>query len=175
MKMPIIRVDADHPNELVDPSAYSRQINFVVKYDGAGELTPKDNVQTIDFKRTVTASPITGKIIEDGKYTTPWQSDQESFSDVVVLVVPGYHADKKMINGIKSVDSIEKTVNYAPNGRIIPVDPDNKELKDVKQPIYKTSATDATQVESGILLPKVKGYNCNYYARRSRQGYQGNL
>ncbi|MDY0874849.1 pectate lyase-like adhesive domain-containing protein [Lactobacillus helveticus] len=175
MKMPIIRVDADHPNELVDPSAYSRQINFVVKYDGAGELTPKDNVQTIDFKRTVTASPITGKIIEDGKYTTPWQSDQESFSDVVVPVVPGYHADKKMINGIKSIDSIEKTVNYAPNGRIIPVDPDNKELKDVKQPIYKTSATDATQVESGILLPKVKGYNCNYYARRSRQGYQGNL
>lgn len=66
-----------------------------------------------------------------------------------------------MINGIKSVDSIEKTVNYAPNGRIIPVDPDNKELKDVKQPIYKTSATDATQVESGILLPKVKGYNCD--------------
>ncbi|MBW7986238.1 hypothetical protein E0701_06465 [Lactobacillus helveticus] len=61
MKMPIIRVDADHPNELVDPSAYSHQINFVVKYDGAGELTPKDNVQTIDFKRTVTASPITGK------------------------------------------------------------------------------------------------------------------
>ncbi len=175
MKMPIIRVDADHPNELVDPSAYSRQINFVVKYDGAGELTPKDNVQTIDFKRTVTASPITGKIIEAGKYTTPWQSDQESFSDVVVPVVPGYHADKKMINGIKGVDSIEKTVNYAPNGRIIPVDPDNKELKDVKQPIYKTSATDATQVESGILLPKVKLRLSNYYARRSRQGYQGNL
>lgn len=175
MKMPIIRVDADHPNELVDPSAYSRQINFVVKYDGAGELTPKDNVQTIDFKRTVTASPITGKIIEAGKYTTPWQSDQESFSDVVVPVVPGYHADKKMINGIKGVDSIEKTVNYAPNGRIIPVDPDNKELKDVKQPIYKTSATDATQVESGILLPKVKLRLSNYYARRSRQGYQSNL
>ncbi|WP_220021825.1 hypothetical protein [Lactobacillus helveticus] len=52
---------------------------FVVKYDGAGKLTPKDNVQTTDFKRTVTASPIIGKIIEDGKYTTSWQSDQESF------------------------------------------------------------------------------------------------
>ena len=44
MKMPIIRVDADHPNELVDPSAYSRQINFVVKYDGAGELDRKSVV-----------------------------------------------------------------------------------------------------------------------------------
>ena len=157
MKRSVVLVDADHPTKLIPKREYAKQIQLIVSYSGAGELTPPDNIQTINLTRKLQINEASGEIIK----SSPWQADQEKFNDVQVPLIPGFHADKNKIAGMKSKISIEKVVKYQANGRIIPIDAEGNEIPNAKQPIYKTDGYDPTKVEAGIILPVIKDYSCD--------------
>ena len=65
----------------ISASDYEKTVKFIVKYTGAGDQTPRENIQTAKWERSL-------KITKEGKLTnTDWQSDKEKFNDVVVIKV----------------------------------------------------------------------------------------
>ncbi|KOH02085.1 hypothetical protein LJ16_05390, partial [Lactobacillus johnsonii 16] len=119
-------VNPDNPHEGVDPSQYEKNVKETVHYEGAGDKTPADNVQTSKWTRTLTIDSVTGKIIENGQYTTDWsiaKGEKIVYDQVNTPVVDGYHADKREVSATAvTQDDIEVTVTYTPNGKIVPVD-----------------------------------------------------
>ena len=116
-----------------------------IHYVGAGDKTPADNKQSFDFTKTITFDNVTGKIISD----SGWNVSSHTFGRVDTPVVQGYHADKASAGEttITPTDlNKEVTVTYAPNGKIIPVDPNGKPIPDVPTPQYPTDPTDPTKV-----------------------------
>lgn len=65
-----------------------------VRYQGAGNLTPKSNVSMVKFEDSVTYDKVTGKIIK----VTGWTSPQ-TYKIVVSPTVQGYIPDKTKVGG----------------------------------------------------------------------------
>ena len=65
-------VNPDNPHEGIDPSQYEKTVTEKVHYVGAGDKTPADNVQNSKWTRTLTIDTVTGKVVENGQYTTDW-------------------------------------------------------------------------------------------------------
>ena len=127
-----------------------------IHYVGAGDKTPADNKQSFDFTKTITFDNVTGKIISD----SGWNVSSHTFGRVDTPVVQGYHADKASAGEttITPTDlNKEVTVTYAPNGKIIPVDPNGKPIPDVPTPQYPTDPTDPTKVTPDEPVPTVPG------------------
>ena len=154
-------VNPDNPDgpkypDGTDENAVKRTGTQTIHYTGAGENTPKDNVQSFDFTRTITFDNVTGKIIE----TTPWNVSSHTFGRVDTPVVNYYHADKRIAGGeTVTPDDLNKTVtvNYTPNGKIIPVDPNGNPIPNVPQPQYPTDPTDPTKVVPDEPVPNIPG------------------
>ncbi|MCH5384900.1 hypothetical protein DKZ23_00415 [Limosilactobacillus reuteri] len=139
-------------NEDVD---YLKDVKFTVHYVGAGAKNPADNVQNAQWTRSITVDNVTGKIIS----STEWVSNKASYNDVRTPVVEGYHADRAQVDGTTvTMEDQEVTVTYAPNGKIIPVDPNGNPIPNVPTPQYPTDPTDPTKVVPNEPVPTVPGY-----------------
>ncbi|MDD6420843.1 MAG: LPXTG cell wall anchor domain-containing protein, partial [Lactobacillus delbrueckii] len=132
-------------NEVTVPTSQT------VKYEGAGDLTPKDNVQN-DYTFTGKSNEVTGQ--------TTWDEANHAYKPVTTPVIPGYYAD------VASVDSIvltpehpteEVTVKYRALGRIVPVDPEGNVIPNAPMPTYNNDPKDPSKGTT-TPVPKVPGY-----------------
>ncbi|MBB1069397.1 MucBP domain-containing protein [Limosilactobacillus sp. RRLNB_1_1] len=155
-------VNPDHPNKNVDPSVYAKDVKETVHYVGADAKTPADNVQTSKWSRTVTLDAVTHELVKDGKYDTDWtivSGQKTEYDQVATPVIEGFHADKANVPATAvTQDDIETTVTYAPNGKIVPVDPTGKPIPDAPTPQYPTEPTDPTSVKPNEPVPDVPGW-----------------
>ncbi|MGQ5710019.1 mucin-binding protein [Lactobacillus sp. PSON] len=125
-----------------------------IRYVGAGDNTPKDNVQKFTFTKKIVIDKVTGKIIENGA----WNDTSHTFGSIDTPVVEGYHADKRVAGGtIVTPTDLNKTVTvvYTKNGKIIPVNPDGTPIPNASTPTYKTDPTDPTKVVPDEPVPTV--------------------
>ena len=148
---PVYGEETDRKNLVKDASQ-------TIHYVGAGDDTPADNVVTQKdaFTRTVTIDKVTGKVLS----YTDW-TGEKTFNTVDTPVVQGYHADKKTAGGLTAtVDNpdVEETVTYAPNGKLVPVDPDGNPIPGADTPTYPTDPNDPTKVVPNEPIPDVPGY-----------------
>ncbi|MGP3255715.1 mucin-binding protein [Lactobacillus gasseri] len=154
-------VNPDNPHEGIDPSQYEKTVTEKVHYVGAGDKTPADNVQNSKWTRTFTIDTVTGKVVENGQYTTDWsiaKGEKTVYDQVSTPVIDGYHADKREVPATAvTQDDIEVTVTYKPNGKIIPTDPSSNPIPNVPNPTYPTDPTDPTKVVPDQPVPEVPG------------------
>ena len=148
---PVYPTDADRNNLVKDASQ-------TIHYVGAGDKTPADNTVTQKdaFTRTVTIDKVTGKVLS----TSDWEGTK-TFNTVDTPFVDGYHADKKTAGGLTATPDnpdVEETVTYAPNGKIVPVDPNGTPIPGADTPTYPTDPNDPTKVVPNEPIPEVPGY-----------------
>ncbi|MFR0610016.1 mucin-binding protein [Limosilactobacillus mucosae] len=147
-----------------DPSAntqitYTPIINEVtvptsqtVKYEGAGDLTPKDNVQN-DYTFTGKSNEATGK--------TTWNEKTHAYKPVKTPVIPGYYADIASVDGAEVTPNNPNstiTVTYKPMGKIVPIDSAGNPIPGAETPTYKNDSNDPTKATT-TETPNIKGYN----------------
>ena len=128
-----------------------------IKYEGAGDKTPKDNVQTTTFTRTTTVDKVTGKVIS----STDWTPSEHTFGTVKTPLVEGYHASVSEAGGVKVTPQDPNkivVVTYSPNGKIIPITPDGKPIPNAPQPPYTTNPNNPTGVTPDEKVPDIPGY-----------------
>ena len=156
-----VPVNPDNPHEGIDPSQYEKTVKEKVHYVGAGDKTPADNVQNSKWTRTLTVDTVTGKVVENGQYTTDWsiaKCEKTVYDQVNTPVIDGYHADKREVPATAvTQDDIEVTVTYKPNGKIIPTDPSGNPIPNVSTPTYPTDPTDPTKVVPNEPVPDIPG------------------
>ncbi|WP_267866617.1 mucin-binding protein, partial [Limosilactobacillus reuteri] len=170
------------------PDQLTKKVNLTVNYVNADgtQFTgtiPANAKQTATFTGTAYVDKITGKLVnakqEDGKWVidtdntaTPqitWTSDKTSFDKVVSPVEQNYHlisvSDHQDGNDVAAITGLTKdsgnltvTVTYAPNGKIIPVDPSGNPIPDASTPQYPTDPTDPSKVTPNEPVPNVPGY-----------------
>ena len=156
-------INPNDPNSPVYPTETDRD-NLVkdatqtIHYVGAGADTPADNTVTQKdaFTRTVTIDKVTGKVLS----TSDWEGTK-TFDTVDTPVVDGYHADKKVAGGLTATPDnpdVEETVTYAPNGKLVPVDPNGTPIPGADTPTYPTDPNDPTKVVPNEPIPDVPGY-----------------
>ncbi|MFR0593498.1 mucin-binding protein, partial [Limosilactobacillus mucosae] len=155
-------INPDDPNspvygEETDQKNLVKDASQTIHYVGAGDDTPADNVVTQKdaFTRTVTIDKVTGKILS----ITPWST--KTFNTVNTPVIDGYHADKKAAGGLTAtVDNpdVEETVTYAPNGKLVPVDPNGNLIPGADTPTYPTDPNDPTKVVPNEPIPDVPNW-----------------
>ncbi|MGN9009036.1 mucin-binding protein, partial [Ligilactobacillus salivarius] len=148
---PVYPTDADRNNLVKDATQ-------TIHYVGAGDHTPVDNTVTQKdaFTRTVTIDKVTGKVLS----TSDWEGTK-TFNTVDTPFVDGYHADKKTAGGLTATPDnpdVEETVTYAPNGKLVPVDPNGTPIPGADTPTYPTDPNDPTKVVPNEPIPDVPGY-----------------
>ena len=156
-------INPDDPNspvygEETDRKNLVKDASQTIHYVGAGDDTPTDNVVTQKdaFTRTVTIDKVTGKVLS----YTDW-TGEKTFNTVDTPVVEGYHADKKVAGGLTAtVDNpdVEETVTYAPNGKLVPVDPNGNPIPGADTPTYPTDPNDPTKVVPNEPIPDVPNW-----------------
>ena len=144
---PINPNDPDGPKwpEGTDENSVKRTGTQTIHYEGAGDKTPSDDVQTFDFTKKMLVDKVTGKIIDSGE----WNVTSHTFGYKDTPVIDGYHADKRNAGGsVVTPDDLNKkvVVTYKPNGKIIPTDPSGNPIPNVPTPTYPTDPTDPTKV-----------------------------
>ncbi|WP_306819593.1 mucin-binding protein [Limosilactobacillus reuteri] len=170
------------------PDQLTKKINLTVNYVNSDGSTftatvPANAKQTATFTGTAYVDKVTGQLVnatqQDGKWVidenntaTPqitWTSDKTSFDKVVSPVEQNYHLisvsdhqdgnDVAAITGLtKDSGNIAVTVTYAPNGKIIPVDPSGNPIPDAPTPQYPTDPADPSKVTPNEPVPNVPGY-----------------
>ena len=155
---PINPNDPDGPKwpDGTDENSVKRTGTQTIHYEGAGDKTPSDDVQTFDFTKKMVVDKVTGKIIDSGE----WNVTSHTFGYKDTPVIDGYHADKRNAGGsVVTPDDLNKeiVVTYKPNGKIIPVDPNGNPIPDVPTPTYPTDPTDPTKVVPDEPVPEIPG------------------
>ncbi|MFR0593373.1 mucin-binding protein [Limosilactobacillus mucosae] len=156
-------INPSDPNSPVYPPATARE-NLIkaatqtIHYVGVGDETPADKVQTKEdaFTRTVTIDKVTGKVLS----TSDWQGSN-TFGTEDTPVIDGYHADKKTAGGLTATvenPDVAETVTYAPNGKIVPVDPNGTPIPGAGTPSYQNDPNDPSKVVPNEPTPTVPGY-----------------
>ena len=148
---PVYPTDTDRNNLVKDATQ-------TIHYVGAGDKTPIDKVQTQKdaFTRTVTIDKVTGEVIS----MSDWEGTK-TFGTEDTPVIDGYHADKKVAGGLTATPdnpNVEETVTYAPNGKLVPVDPNGNPIPGADTPTYPTDPNDPTKVVPNEPIPEVPGY-----------------
>ena len=149
-------VTPENPHDSGEESYTTQKTTtFTVHYVGAGDKTPSDRVETIQWHRQVTVDSVTGNVIS----TTPWTTDG-SYTGTNTPVIDGFHADKAVVNAPQADPDkdVVETVTYAPNGHIIPVDKNGTPIPGADQPVYPTDPTDPTKVVPNEPVPTVPSY-----------------
>lgn len=151
-------VNLDHPLTKIPSKEYDHPITFTVTYEGTPTKVKK-NIQTAHLFRTLTADKVTSQRIENGKYDSDWQLDRQKFDDVKVPVLPGVHADQKIVVWPK-VDNkdVEVSVTYHLNGYLIPVDENGDEIPNVGPYQFATDEKDPTKIAPNQIVPDIEGY-----------------
>lgn len=140
----LVAVTANNLPSNISASLVKHAVSLVVRYQGAGDNTPEENVQNAVFTRSLTMDKVTHRLIKDGKFTTPWHSQPLSYQEVVSPKVNGFVADPTLVPkmAVASEDVI-KTVVYKP------VAQKTSEIKKTKQ---TSNAEEITVVKP---VPKV--------------------
>lgn len=129
----------------------------IVSYRGAGDETPVNNIQQVEFARTLIIDRVTGKILKDNG----WNALNRQFGTVTTPVVNGFHADHKIVGGqTVSPDNltVKEVVTYTANGQIVPVNPNGQPIAGAEHLRYQTDPSDPTKVLSNETVPEVPGY-----------------
>ncbi len=151
-------VNLDHPLTKIPSEEYDHPITFTVNFEGTPTKVKK-NIQTAHLFRTLTADKVTSERIENGKYDSDWQLDRQKFDDVKVPVLPGVHADQKIVVGPKVDDEdVEVSVTYHLNGYLIPVDENGDEIPNVGPYQFATDENDPTKIAPNQIVPDIEGY-----------------
>ncbi|MEO5283626.1 mucin-binding protein [Limosilactobacillus allomucosae] len=147
-----------HLKHATEESVSYKDATQTIHYTGAGADTPADKVQTQKdaFSKTDTIDKVTGEVVS----TTGWIGTK-TFGTEDTPVVDGYHADKKTAGGLTATPDnpdVEEMVTYAPNGKIVPVDPNGTPIPGADTPTYPTDPNDPTKVVPNEPIPDVPGY-----------------
>ena len=170
------------------PDQLTKKVNLTVNYvnnDGSTftATVPANAKQTATFTGTAYVDKVTGQlvnatqqngqwVIDENNTATPqitWTSDKTSFDMVVSPVEQNYHlvdvSSHRDGNNVAAITGLTKdsgditvTVTYAPNGKIIPVDPSGNPIPDAPTPQYPTDPTDPSKVTPNEPVPNVPGY-----------------
>ena len=135
-------------------SQESKQVSLTVRYHGAGNQTPANNVQTATWTRTVTKDKVTGDVVK----TTDWTSDKANYNPVPSPVIPGYSVDVTTVSAEKvTQEDIVKDVHYTaapvtpdkttPTPPVVPSTPD----KPTNPTVVLTTSTKPTPKKTEIL------------------------
>lgn len=150
-----IEVNSSNPVPEIDPATYEKECTSVVHYVGAGEITPKDQVQVVKITRTVTIDGVTKEILAKSE----WQPAKERFSEIITPAIAGFNADKYSVKSHPvGFDDLEETVTYQANGRIIPVDEHGRVIPTVPHPQFETDPGNATKIFANELAPEIPGF-----------------
>lgn len=135
-----------------------------IHYVGAGDKTPKDDVQSFGFTKKVVIDKVTGDIIDKGQ----WSDTSHTFGMKDSPVIDGYHVDLRSAGGLTVTPydlTKEVTVTYKPNGKIVPVLPDPKDptkpgkpIPGAETPQYPTNPDDPKGVVPDEPVPNIPGY-----------------
>ncbi|MBB1122442.1 mucin-binding protein [Limosilactobacillus albertensis] len=148
-------VNKDHPRTGINTDDYTRKVTSTVNYQGAGKKTPAKNTQNAEWNRTLTVDTVTNQV----KSATPWEADKANYSEINTPVVDGYTADKANVPAkTVTMDNLTETVNYRPNGHVIPVDQSGKPIPGATQPQYGNDPTDPTKITPNTTAPTIPGY-----------------
>ncbi len=104
-----------------DENSVKRTGTQTIHYTGAGENTPKDDVQEFTFTKNMSVDKVTGQIVDDGS----WNVSSYTFGKVDTPVVDGYHADQLTAGGtIITPEDLNKTVtvNYVPSDKVTTIE-----------------------------------------------------
>lgn len=159
LKHKYVTINQEHSNPNVNPGYYRRTATAIAHYEGAGDKTPNDSIQTVHWNRSVTYDTVTNEVLEDGQYTTEWKADKEYFEAVDTPVVEGYTADISVVAKHEVTESdIFATITYQKNGSIIPVDESGKRIKNAKSISFINDPLDSTRVLTTEDVPEIEGY-----------------
>lgn len=151
-------VNVNNPVEWVDPSLYHRKSKLIVNFEGCSN-PPEKIIQTTNWFRTITINKAAKKVISHGVYDKAWHADKERYQEIKVPVVQGYHADLDLIKPKSmTLDDQAITVQYHPNGHLIPVDEAGVAIPDAPTPQFVSDSSDASKVKNNQNVPKVSGY-----------------
>ena len=111
----------------VDPNEVTKNVKETVHYTGAGDKTPNDNVQNATWTRHLTKDNVTGKLVPNGKYDTPWTPSETDYKAVPSPKVDDYTPDKETVPSTPlTMDDINVTVTYTKNETpVVPPDSPN--------------------------------------------------
>ena len=142
------------PQDGVDADQYQKTTKLTVEFTGAADQTPIPFVQTVKWTRTVTVDLVTGQIVTAGD----WQAAEQTYDAVPIPVVDGFHTAEKTVPAHPLEDEdITLKVVYQPNGCIVPVNSQDRAIKEAAVP-YRTDPDDPTRAAANQPLPKVPGY-----------------
>lgn len=124
--------------------------------DGKRPTTRNVTNQQVTFKRPAYLDRITHELVKIGKWT-----GEVKFDVIKTPVVPGYHANLRQAGGqtlTADQPTLTTTVTYTPNGRLIPVDQDDRPLPESQPFPYPTDPEDPTQVIKNLAVPAIEDY-----------------
>lgn len=117
-----VLVNKKNPLEGIDESEYHKTSKRVISYAGAGDETPTEVVQSVSWDRNLTVDAATKRVISDGKYTTDWKPEQETYPAISVPAVSEYHTRIKEVPEEKArLANITEKIRYVKNGYVVPV------------------------------------------------------
>ena len=110
-------INENNPDGVKYPSDVSKDnlvisSEVIIRYEGAGEKTPKDVIRTVDktLTRTVTIDKVTGKVIN----TSDWTGNKE-YDAVLTTQIQGYTSDNVQVD---KVSITKNNAGEAKNGKI---------------------------------------------------------
>ncbi|KXT76790.1 GbpC/Spa domain-containing protein [Streptococcus sp. DD12] len=142
-----------HDNQIIQNAD---NITATVHYTGAGDLTPKDNVQETNFS---------GQTGNDA--VTIWSQNSHTFIPIATPIVPGYYAsattnpnqDPSIVPSVTVAvgdPDLLTTITYSKLGQLIPVDQDGNRIPGHDAQTYPNDPTDPTKIDD-VIIPNIPG------------------
>lgn len=142
-----VLVNKENPLAGIDEAEYYKVSKRVISYNGAEEQTPKEVVQQVSWDRNLTVDAATRRIISDGKYTTEWKPEQETYSAVSIPVVSEYHTYVKEVPEEKvRLANITEKIRYVKNGYVTPIDGKGERIDVLPKLRFVSDENDPTLV-----------------------------
>lgn len=143
----------------------NKTITRTIHYTGAGENIPKDVQQPVNFTQSGVIDKVTGQWIKP----LTWSATKQDVAEVRTPVINGYHVtnvdkDSQDNANVDKVtlhnddNSYTVTVTYAPNGKIIPVDPNSKPIPNAPTPQYPTDPNNLAKVTPDEPVLNIPGW-----------------
>ena len=148
-----------------DKGSLNKTITWTIHYTGAGENIPKDVQQPVNFTQSGVIDKVTGQWIKP----LTWSATKQDVAEVRTPVINGYHVtnvdkDSQDNANVDKVtlhnddNSYTVTVTYAPNEKIIPVDPNGKPIPNAPTPQYPTDPNNPAKVTPDEPVPNIPGW-----------------
>ncbi|MDE7050729.1 MAG: hypothetical protein K2O75_07695 [Lactobacillus sp.] len=142
-----VLVNKKNSLEGIDESEYHKTTKRVISYAGAGDKTPAEVVQAVSWDRNLTVDAATKRVISDGKYTTDWKPEQETYPAISVPVVSEYHTRIKEVPEEKvRLANITEKIRYVKNGYVVPVNEKGEKIDSLPKLRFVSDKNDPTLV-----------------------------